>query len=196
MNDISKELKLFARSRCKEDTATFRSQLRVQRAILRGDFRSLQKDLGDEIGSVRNLTFPDFCSHQEHSVTTYKKVSRRPERVRTRIRCFLERSCCNQLMVSCLEVRSNNYLCCLLAKNQLVLSKPETLIPFERKCSFRSLAFQPLYSESTFNLKEKVRVRYADSFRTEDEDMAIPSKPVNRLTSRRWRTTFRGNVQP
>ncbi|KAF2609278.1 hypothetical protein F2Q68_00043537 [Brassica cretica] len=138
MNDISKELKLFARSRCKEDTATFRSQLRVQRAILRGDFRSLQKDLGDEIGSVRNLTFPDFCSHQEHSVTTYK--------------------------------------------NQLVLSKPETLIPFKRKCSFRSLAFQPLYSESTFNLKEK------------DEDMAIPSKPVNRLTSRRWRTTFRGLV--
>ncbi|KAF2594290.1 hypothetical protein F2Q70_00042737 [Brassica cretica] len=112
MNDISKELKLFARSRCKEDTATFGSQLRVQRAILRGDFRSLQKDLGDEIGSVRNLTFPDFCSHQEHSVTTYK--------------------------------------------NQLVLSKPETLIPFERKCSFRSLAFQPLYSESTFNLKAKV----------------------------------------
>ncbi|KAG2250609.1 hypothetical protein Bca52824_080745 [Brassica carinata] len=75
MNDISKELKLFARSRCKEDTATFRSQLRVQRAILRGDFRSLQKDLGDEIGSVRNLTFPDFCSHQEHSVTTYKVVA-------------------------------------------------------------------------------------------------------------------------
>jgi len=26
--------------------------------------------------------------------------------------------------------------------------------------------------------------------------MAIPSKPVNRLTSPRWRTTFRGDGQP
>ncbi|WZZ48052.1 hypothetical protein YC2023_048159 [Brassica napus] len=32
--------------------------------------------------------------------------------------------------------------------------------------------------------------------RTEDEDMAISSKPVNRLTSPRWRTTFRGDGQP
>ena len=41
----------------------------VQRAILRGDFPSIKKDLGDEIVSARNLTFPDFYSHQEHSVT-------------------------------------------------------------------------------------------------------------------------------
>lgn len=32
--------------------------------------------------------------------------------------------------------------------------------------------------------------------RTEDDNMAIPSKPVNRLTSPTWRTTFQGDGQP
>ncbi|KAH0858847.1 hypothetical protein HID58_087108, partial [Brassica napus] len=96
------------------------------------------------------------------------------------------------------EVRTNTYSRCFLDKNHLVLSKPETLIRFERKCSFRSLeqSINPLVSEPTFNLKAKlINVKVISDevvSRTEEEDMAIPSKPINRLTSPRWHTTFRG----
>lgn len=36
----------------------------VQRAILRGHLASIQKDIGDEIVIVRNLTFQVFYSHR------------------------------------------------------------------------------------------------------------------------------------
>ncbi|WZZ26497.1 hypothetical protein YC2023_009898 [Brassica napus] len=148
-----------------------------------------------------------------------------PRIYRTRVRCRWKDLAAKNiylLTLSCLEVRTNTYLRFLLDKNHLVLSKPETLIRFERKCNFRSLeqSVNPLVSELTFNLKAKVRE--FDMFdclmiicddnvdklinvkvisdevvsRTEDEDMAIPSKPVNRLTSPRWHTTFRGDGQP
>ncbi|WZZ88510.1 hypothetical protein YC2023_117089 [Brassica napus] len=120
-----------------------------------------------------------------------RRFSGEPESVRTRVRCLWKDLAARNLYLltlSCLEVRTNTYSRCFLDKNHLVLSKPETLIRFERKCSFRSLeqSVNPLVSEPTFNLKANVR----------DEDMAIPSKPVNRLTSPRWRTTFRGDGQP
>ncbi|WZZ80919.1 hypothetical protein YC2023_101491 [Brassica napus] len=120
-----------------------------------------------------------------------RRFSGEPERVRTRVRCLWKDLAARNLYLltlSCLEVRTNTYLRCFLDKNHLVLSKPKILIHFERKCSFRSLeqSVSPLVSEPTFNLKAKVR----------DEDIAIPSKPVNRLTSPRWRTAFRGDGQP
>ncbi|WZZ63794.1 hypothetical protein YC2023_075164 [Brassica napus] len=111
-----------------------------RRAILGSGFWLIQKELGDR-----------FC----------EKVPGEPVRVRTRVRCLLKDLAASNLHLltsSCLEVRANIYSPCFLDKNHLVLSKPETLIRFERKRSFRSLeqSVNPLVSESTFNLKAKV----------------------------------------
>ena len=89
------------------------------------------------------------------------------EKVRTRVRCLWKVLAARNLYLltlSCLEVRTNTYSRFFLDKNHLVLSKPETLIRFERKRSFRSLeqSVNPLVSESTFNLKAKVGVRSVD----------------------------------
>ena len=104
------------------------------RAILWGNFRLIQKDLGDGIVMVGKLTFPAFYNHHSKSEICYpvshrgfvRRFPGEPERVRKRVR-YLWKALVSknlyQLTVSCLDVRSINYSCCFLAKKQFVLSK-------------------------------------------------------------------------
>ncbi|KAF2607826.1 hypothetical protein F2Q68_00044240 [Brassica cretica] len=98
-------------------------RISVTRAILWGNFRLIQKDLGDGIVMVGKLTFPAFYSHHDHTFTRNSKseicypVSRRgfvrrflgePERIRKRVRYIWKALVSRnlyQLTVSCLEVR-------------------------------------------------------------------------------------------
>ncbi|KAF2530474.1 hypothetical protein F2Q70_00031279 [Brassica cretica] len=78
------------------------------KAILWGNFRLIQKDLGDGIVMVGNLKFPAFYSHHYHAVTRgfVRRFPGEPERVRKRVRylwkALVSRNL-NQLTVSCVE---------------------------------------------------------------------------------------------
>ncbi|KAF3597172.1 hypothetical protein DY000_02024347 [Brassica cretica] len=113
-------------------------RISVTRAILWGNFRLIQKDLGDSIVMVGKLTFPAFYSHHDHAFTRgfVKRFPGESERVRKRVR-YLWKALVSrnlyQLTVSCVEFQ--------IART----------------------VFQLLYSEFTFNLRAKVKMRSVDS---------------------------------